>query len=109
MSKILNVDQAVQFLCVSKATIYSWVHQKRIPYRKHGRKLAFAESELELWSHNNRIEIFIGTNIHPFTNKSSCYTGSQSFSSLKTKEYGAKDHRRTAIGGNPFDEEGGTS
>jgi excisionase family DNA binding protein len=46
----LNIGDASDFLCVQKSTLYSWVHQRRIPHRKHGRCLVFLRSDLENWS-----------------------------------------------------------
>ena len=53
MEFFLDVSQAATFLRVKVSTIYAWVHQKRLPYRKHGRKLAFCPKELEAWSMAN--------------------------------------------------------
>lgn len=50
-----GVEGAALFLRVSKSTIYAWVHQKKIPYRKHGRKLIFCRDELKKWSDHNRM------------------------------------------------------
>lgn len=51
----LNVEQAAKFLCVKPSTLYAWVHQRRIPYRKHGRRLVFCRVELETWSAKHAI------------------------------------------------------
>lgn len=48
--KILNVKEAAAFLKVKPDTIYAWVHQRLIPYRKHGSRLVFSKRELEAWS-----------------------------------------------------------
>jgi excisionase family DNA binding protein len=50
----LNVKEAGELLRVSPATIYGWVHQRKIPYRKHGSRLAFVASELTTWSETQR-------------------------------------------------------
>jgi len=49
-SKFMSVQQAAQFLGVSVKSLYSWVHQRRIPFRKAGRRLLFLESELVEWT-----------------------------------------------------------
>ena len=38
----LSVIEAADFLKVRTATLYAWVHQRRIPFRKHGARLAFS-------------------------------------------------------------------
>jgi len=58
MNKLLefmDVEEAARLLRVKVATIYAWVHQRRIPFRKHGRKLVFLPSELTTWSTQQRV------------------------------------------------------
>ena len=57
MTKFVDSKGAAEFLKVKISTIYAWVHQKRIPYRKHGRKLVFSISDLEEWSEYRRLEM----------------------------------------------------
>ena len=45
--KLMDITAAAQYLAISKATIYSWVCLKRIPYVKLGRALRFERSELD--------------------------------------------------------------
>lgn len=45
-----DVDGLSAFLKVSPWTIYDWVHHRKIPHRKHGRRLAFLKSEILQWS-----------------------------------------------------------
>lgn len=33
----------------AKATVYTWVRERRIPYHKKGKKLAFLQSEIDEW------------------------------------------------------------
>jgi len=49
-TRFLNIDEAAMLLSVSKRTIYGWVQQGRIPYRKAGRRVLFLESELLEWT-----------------------------------------------------------
>jgi excisionase family DNA binding protein len=49
-TKFLDVDEAAELLSVSPRTIYGWVQQGRIPYRKAGRRVLFVESELLEWT-----------------------------------------------------------
>ena len=47
--KLLTVAEVSEWLGAKKSTIYSWVHERRIPYQKPGRLLRFAEDEIEAW------------------------------------------------------------
>jgi len=49
-ARFLSVDEAAELLSISKRTIYGWVQQGRIPYRKAGRRVLFIESELLEWT-----------------------------------------------------------
>jgi hypothetical protein len=33
----------------AKATIYAWVHNRTIPHKKFGKRLAFLKSEIDVW------------------------------------------------------------
>ena len=48
--RLMNVQEASEFLRVAPKTLYGLVSQRRIPYRKAGRRLLFLESELVLWT-----------------------------------------------------------
>jgi excisionase family DNA binding protein len=52
----LDIQEAADFLKVKTETIYAWVHGRRIPFRKHGSRLAFSKKELEQWSQSNSFE-----------------------------------------------------
>ena len=56
----LTVNEAALFLKLKESTIYSWVHQRKIPYRKHGRKVVFCRRDLERWSEAQSVEIMEG-------------------------------------------------
>ncbi len=45
----MNIEQASQYLGFSKSTLYSWAHQKRIPYVKIGGRLRFDKRKLDAW------------------------------------------------------------
>jgi excisionase family DNA binding protein len=49
-ARFLSVDEAAELLAISKRTIYGWIQQGRIPYRKAGRRVLFLESELLEWT-----------------------------------------------------------
>lgn len=46
----MNLIEAAEFLRISSQTLYRWVHQRRIPVRKHGSRLVFSRADLERWS-----------------------------------------------------------
>ena len=48
--RFMNVDQAADLLGVSAKTLYTWVGQRRVPFRKAGQRLLFLESELVEWT-----------------------------------------------------------
>jgi excisionase family DNA binding protein len=48
--RLMNVGEAAQFLRLAPKTLYSLVSQRRIPYRKAGRRLLFLESDLISWT-----------------------------------------------------------
>jgi excisionase family DNA binding protein len=47
--EIMNVEEAADFLGISKNTLYEWVVQKKIPHMKVGRLLKFKREHLERW------------------------------------------------------------
>jgi excisionase family DNA binding protein len=47
---LLTVREAARFLSVKTRTIYAWVQERRIPFRKVGRLLRFDRNELLSWS-----------------------------------------------------------
>jgi excisionase family DNA binding protein len=59
-ANFLSVDEAAELLSISKRTIYGWVQQGRIPYRKAGRRLLFLESELLEWTKPDSRRQYLG-------------------------------------------------
>ena len=47
---LLNVREAAALLGVAPRTIYAWVAERRIPFRRAGRLLRFDRGELLAWS-----------------------------------------------------------
>ena len=50
LEKLLTLEEAAEILLISTATLYGWVHQRKIPFRKHGSKLVFSYQEIMKWS-----------------------------------------------------------
>lgn len=48
--RLLGVREAAAFLGVSPRTLYGWISQRRIPFRKAGRRVLFLQSELLDWT-----------------------------------------------------------
>jgi excisionase family DNA binding protein len=48
--QLLTVGEAAQILRLAPKTLYSLVSQRRIPYRKAGRRLLFERSEILDWT-----------------------------------------------------------
>ena len=48
--KLMDVREAADLLRVAPKTLYGLVSQRRIPFRKAGRRLLFLESELLEWT-----------------------------------------------------------
>lgn len=48
--RLLTVKEAATFLAVKDRTIYTWVQQRRIPFRRAGRLLRFDRVELSNWA-----------------------------------------------------------
>jgi excisionase family DNA binding protein len=53
-TRLLDVREAAEFLRVAPQTLYGLVSQRRIPFRKAGRRLLFLESELLSWTQPER-------------------------------------------------------
>jgi excisionase family DNA binding protein len=41
LEPLLSIDEVARILAVSPATIRTWVHRKRLPYVKMGRRVGF--------------------------------------------------------------------
>lgn len=48
--RLLTIEEASEYLGISKKTLYKWVHERKIPYVKIGRKcLRFDIEKLNKW------------------------------------------------------------
>jgi excisionase family DNA binding protein len=47
MKPLLTIEEAAALLGVKTQTLYLWVSQRRIPFRKIGRLVRFTETDLE--------------------------------------------------------------
>jgi excisionase family DNA binding protein len=79
-----GISEAAKFLRVSVSTIYSWVFARKIPFRKHGSKLAFSRHDLANWSDQTKVSPLDRVGCPP---KDFCATKSMTKSrSLKTEQ-----------------------
>jgi excisionase family DNA binding protein len=46
---LLTVDEAVDYLRISKNTLYGYTSQGRIPHIKQGKRVLFRKSQLDAW------------------------------------------------------------
>jgi excisionase family DNA binding protein len=60
--QLLDMNEASEFLGISKNTLYEWVIQKKVPFVKVGRLTKFKKEALEAWleqrTHEERRDIF---------------------------------------------------
>jgi excisionase family DNA binding protein len=49
-SRLMDVQEAANMLRIAPKTLYGLVSQRRIPFRKAGRRLLFLEEELLDWT-----------------------------------------------------------
>jgi excisionase family DNA binding protein len=47
--ELLTIDEAAEYMRLAKQTLYDYVHKKRVPYYKAGKKLLFRVTELDKW------------------------------------------------------------
>lgn len=52
--RYLGIEEASQYLGLTKGTLYVWVCQRRIPYLKIGKLLKFDIIEIENWLKDKR-------------------------------------------------------
>jgi excisionase family DNA binding protein len=60
--QLLDMNEASEFLGISKSTLYEWVIQKKVPFVKVGRLTKFKKEALDTWleqrTHEARRDIF---------------------------------------------------
>ena len=54
--KKLTVEQAAEYIGVKKQTMYQWCSEKKVTYRKIGRKTFFDADELDAWVAKGRVK-----------------------------------------------------
>lgn len=56
MSPFLNVEEAAQYLRLSPNTLRTYVQERKLPFRKHGRRVVFRVEDLDSWSQARKVE-----------------------------------------------------
>ena len=56
MSKLLTMDEASEYLGISKLTLYGWVSERRLAYVKVGRLVKFKQDHLDKWIEQNTVK-----------------------------------------------------
>ena len=56
ITEVLNLNQAAEYVSLSKSAIYKKTSERNIPHFKQGKKLFFKRSELDDWLSQNRIQ-----------------------------------------------------
>lgn len=54
--QFLTVEEAAEFLNLTKPTIYSKVSKRELPYMKRGKRLYFARQDLSTYLHGGRVK-----------------------------------------------------
>ena len=55
-NEVLNLNQAAEYISLSKSAIYKKTSERNIPHFKQGKKLYFKRSELDEWLTGQRIK-----------------------------------------------------
>jgi excisionase family DNA binding protein len=47
--ELLTIDEAAEFTRLAKQTLYDYIHRRKVPYLKAGKRVLFRKSELDVW------------------------------------------------------------
>ena len=50
--KYMDLDMLINYIPLTKSTVYSKVSRKEIPFKKIGKKLVFDKDDIDLWVDN---------------------------------------------------------
>ena len=56
--RLLSIEEISGMLGVRKSTLYSWSHQRRIPYIKVGSLLRFRLRDIENWLKQQTVDVY---------------------------------------------------
>lgn len=61
MSRLLTIDEASEYLGISKLTLYGWVSARKLGFVKVGRLVKFKQQDLEKWIDQHTVKARIET------------------------------------------------
>ena len=47
--ELLTIDETAEFTRLAKQTLYDYVHRRKVPFLKAGKRVLFRKSELDAW------------------------------------------------------------
>lgn len=56
MSKLLTMDEASEYLGISKLTLYGWVSARKLGFVKVGRLVKFKQEHLDKWIEQHTVK-----------------------------------------------------
>ena len=56
MRKLLTMDEASEYLGISKLTLYGWVSARKVAFVKVGRLVKFKQDQLDKWIDQHTIK-----------------------------------------------------
>lgn len=56
MSKLLTIDEASEYLGISKMTLYRWVSARKVGFIKVGRLVRFKQAHLDRWIEQHTVK-----------------------------------------------------
>ncbi|HRB82149.1 MAG TPA: helix-turn-helix domain-containing protein [Nitrospira sp.] len=61
MSKLLTMDEASEYLGISKLTLYGWVSARKLGFVKVGRLVKFKQEHLDKWIEQHTVKARVQT------------------------------------------------
>ena len=56
--RFVGIKELSEYLGLPIGTIYSWTHQRKIPYIKMGRLVKFDLEEIEIWLKKKQVKVY---------------------------------------------------
>ncbi len=64
MRKLLTMDEASEYLGISKLTLYGWVSARKVAFVKVGRLVKFRQDQLDRWIDQHTVKARLATEDH---------------------------------------------
>ncbi len=61
MNRLLTMDEASEYLGISKLTLYGWVSARRLGFVKVGRLVKFKQQDLDKWIDQHTVKARVET------------------------------------------------